>query len=92
MLHVGHTRFRGSVKQAFLMQLQEERAKIVTLIHDVSFLVDDKYRAILKSKWDSENPGQDAAKKGHLVRTIPIKGVGLPHCTRSVRRSVTHDA
>ena len=52
----------------------EERKRVITLLNDVSLIVDDKYRAIAKAKWDRQNPGKDAATCGHLVKTVPVEG------------------
>lgn len=78
-VHVG-MRLRGPTTTSFELRFQAERAKVVSLIKQVSLDVDDKYRAITKEKWLQKNPGKDPVKCGHLVRTIPIEGRGLIEC------------
>ena len=59
---------------AFDRHHSEEIILNVTLLNDVSLLVDDKYRAHAKAKWVKQNPGKDAATCGHLVKTVPVEG------------------
>ena len=67
-------RCRGNKRSAVEASLAESRKRTVELIKSEALRVKDKFKAIMLSQWEAENPGKDAREEGYAVKSLQVPG------------------
>ena len=71
-------RCRGNKRSAVEASLAESRKRTVELIKSEALRVKDKFKAIMLSQWEAENPGKDAREEGYAVKSLQVPGQESP--------------
>ena len=82
------TRLRGATKDKMLTELAAAKRKAVIVCREEAIVVDDKYRAKVRTIWERDNPGKKPEDDHLMVKFVNLPGRWVVECVLASRLNV----